>query len=128
MENRDYSGRGWLLVLAVILGVAALSFIPSTKVFGLTTEKVDILADLRAIEVDEAVAVPVDYVADFEHLESELAAVEAEADSLQKAAPASLRWIAVEEQIPERRILLSDDVKSSQCHKLFLTSWRHQQT
>ena len=111
MENRDYSGRGWLLVLAVILGVAALSFIPSTKVFGLTTEKVDILADLRAIEVDEAVAVPVDYVADFEHLESELAAVEAEADSLQKAAPASLRWIAVEEQIPERRILLSDDVK-----------------
>ena len=112
MENRDYSGRGWLLVFAVIIGVAALSFIPSAKVFGLTTEEVDILADLRPFNQDEAAAVPVDYVADFELLESELAAVEAEAqDSTQLAAPASLRWIAVEDVAPERQLLLSEQVK-----------------
>ena len=107
MENRDYSGRGWLLVLAIVIGVAALSFVPSTKVFGLTTEEVDILSDLRPFNQDEAAAVPVDYVADFEHLESELAAVE-QADSMQTTEPASLRWIAVEDVAPERRLLLSE--------------------
>ena len=110
MENRDYSGRGWLLVLAIVIGVAALSFVPSTKVFGLTTEEVDILSDLRPFNQDEAAAVPVDYVADFEHLESELAAVE-QADSMQTTEPASLRWIAVDDVAPERRLLLSEDVK-----------------
>lgn len=109
MEQKDYSGRGWLLVFAVIVGVAALSFIPSAEVFGLTTEEVDILADLRPIEDDEAAAVPVDYVADFEYLESELAAVEEEAkDSLNNP---TLSWIAVEETIPQHQMLRSDQVK-----------------
>jgi hypothetical protein len=111
MENRDYSGRGWLLLFAVVLGVAALSFIPSTKVFGLTTEEVDILADLRPFDQDAAAAVPVDYEADFELLESELAAIEAETDSLELIAPSSLRWIAVEDVAPERKLLLSEDIK-----------------
>lgn len=109
MEQRDYSARGWLLVFAVIVGVAALSFIPSVDVFGLTTKETDILADLRPIEDDEAAAVPVDYVADFEYLESELAAVEQEAkDTLNNP---TLRWIAVPETMPERQILRSDEVK-----------------
>lgn len=111
MENRDYSARGWLLVLAIVIGVAALSFIPSTKVFGLTTEEVDILSELRPFNQDEAAAVPVDYVADFEHLEAELAAVEAIVDSMELRAPSSLRWIAVADSMPERRLLLSDDLK-----------------
>ena len=111
MENRDYSVRGWLLVLAIVIGVAALSFIPSTKVFGLTTEEVDILSELRPFNQDEAAAVPVDYVADFEHLEAELAAVEAIVDSMELRAPSSLRWIAVADSMPERRLLLSDDLK-----------------
>lgn len=111
MENRDYSARGWLLVLAIVIGVAALSFIPSTKVFGLTTEEVDILSELRPFNQDEAAGVPVDYVADFEHLEAELAAVEAIVDSMELRAPSSLRWIAVADSMPERRLLLSDDLK-----------------
>lgn len=111
MENRDYSARGWLLVLAVIVAVAALSFLPSAKVFGLTTEEVDILSELRPFNQDEAAAVPVDYVADFEHLERELAAVEAVVDSMELRAPSSLRWIVVEDSIPERPTLISEDLK-----------------
>ena len=113
MENRDYSARGWLLVLAVIVGVAALSFLPSAKVFGLTTEKVDILADLRPFNEEEAAAVPVDYIADFEHLENELAAIEeAEIEESEElVAPASLRWIATSDVAPERKRLMSEDIK-----------------
>ncbi len=111
MENKDFYLRGWCLLLAVIMGVAALSFIPSTNVFGLETEKVDILADLRCVEESEAAAVPVDYVADFEYLESQLAMVKEESDSLEESNPARLEWIAVEESMPQREMLRSDMIK-----------------
>ena len=111
MEQKDYSGRGWWLLLAVILGISAMSFVPSTKVFGLTTEEVDILSSLRPFD-DEGAAVPVDYVADFDYLESELTAFEAEVqDSLSSEPEASLRWIVEESVAPERELLMSDRVK-----------------
>lgn len=117
MENKDYSVRGWCLLFAIIVGVAALSFIPSANVFGLETEKVDILSELRAEADAEAAAVPVDYVADFEHLESQLAAVEA-ADSATNENPARLEWIVAKESFPQRELMRSDMIKPKKSSKL----------
>lgn len=111
MENRDYSLRGWCLLFAVIVGVAALSFIPSANVFGLECEKVDILADLRPTADKEAAAVPVDYVADFEQLESQLAKVEEVEDSVAKSNPARIEWIVAEQEVAPREMLRSDMIK-----------------
>ena len=117
MENKDYSLRSWLLLLSVIIGVAALSLVPATNVFGLETEEVDILADLRP-EDDTKAAVPVDYVADFEQLESQLASVETlKADSLIEKNPARLEWIAYEESTPQREMLRSDMIKPARSSK-----------
>lgn len=110
-QNRDFYNRGWWLLVAVILCVSAMSLVPSVKVFGLTTERVDILSALRPFD-DESSAVEVEYVADFEHLESELAQLEAEEqDSLSTEPEASLRWIVEQSVAPEREILLSERVK-----------------
>ena len=110
-QNRDFYNRGWWLLVAVILCVSAMSLVPSVKVFGLTTERVDILSALRPFD-DESSAVEVEYVADFEHLESELAQLEAEEqDSLAAEPEASLRWIVEQSVAPEREILLSERVK-----------------
>lgn len=118
MENKDYSLRSWCLLLAVIVGVAALSLVPAANVFGLETEEVDILADLRPMDETEAAAVPVDYVADFEHLESQLATVEQiSSDSLTAKNPARLEWIAYEESIPQREMLRSDMIKPNRSSK-----------
>ena len=117
MNNKDYSLRGWCLLLAVIIGVAALSFIPSANVFGLETEKVDILSDLRPANNTEAAAVPVDYVADFEHLESQLATVTENKDSLDKSSPARLEWIALKQSTPQREMLHSDMIKPQRSSK-----------
>ena len=103
--------RGWCLLFAVIVGVAALSFIPSANVFGLECEKVDILADLRPATDKEAAAVPVDYVADFEHLESQLAKVEEVEDSVAKSNPARIEWIVAEQEVAPREMLRSDMIK-----------------
>ena len=111
MENKDYFFRGWLLLLAVTVVVAALSFLPSANIFGLECEKVDILADLRSDANKEAAAVPVDYVADFEHLESQLAKVEEVKDSVAKSNPARIEWIVREQKIAPREMLRSDMIK-----------------
>lgn len=111
MENKDYSLRGWLLLLAVVIGVAALSFIPSANVFGLECEKVDILADLRAVDEADAAAVPVDYVADFEHLERELALVDENEEEATEENTARLEWIVAEQEIAPREMLRSDQIK-----------------
>ena len=106
------------MLLAVIVGVAALSLVPAANVFGLETEEVDILADLRPLDETEAAAVPVDYVADFEHLESQLATVEQiNSDSLTAKNPARLEWIAYEESIPQREMLRSDMIKPNRSSK-----------
>ena len=60
--------------LAVILGVAALGFIPPFKLFGMTMERVDILSALR--DSDASLDLEEDYTADFELLEQEIAVAE----------------------------------------------------
>ena len=70
MKKSDYTLRGWLLSLFVVVGVVALGAIPSTELFGMQFNRVDILSLLRHdASADEAV----EYTADIERLEQELA-------------------------------------------------------
>ncbi len=100
-----------MLLLAVIVGVAALSFIPSVNVFGLETERVDILADLRPVEEIDAAANEEDYAADFEQLENVLASVENAADSAAVDNNARIEWIVAKENLPQRELMRSDMIK-----------------
>ena len=94
MEKKDYSLRGWLLLLAVIVAVAALNFVPSAKVFGLTTKTVDILSELRPVEEADPEAGEAEYDASFAllKLEQELAE-QNEQDSVKQLAPTRYEWI-----------------------------------
>ena len=74
--------------LAVILGVAALGFIPPFKLFGMNMERVDILSALRNSDASHDLVE--DYTADFDLLEQELAEAEAqicEVDTLPEPIP-----------------------------------------
>ena len=89
--------------LAVILGVAALGFIPPFKLFGMNMERVDILSALR--DSDASLDLEEDYTADFELLEQEIAVAEAHiSDTATIAEPIPVRyeWI-VEHATKERR-------------------------
>ena len=114
MEKKDYSFRGWLLLLAVIVAVAALSFVPSVKVFGLTTEKVDILSDLRPVEEQEESENEAEFDANlsFIELEQELAAAQVEVvDSLQNLPPVRYEWIVAADSIPAPKEVLIERMK-----------------
>ena len=114
MEKKDYSHRGWLLLLTVIIAVAALSFVPSAKVFGLTTETVDILSELRPVEEADPEAGEAEYSADlaFIKLEQDLATAEAEvADSIKNLAPVRYEWIVKADSLPARKEINSEQLK-----------------
>lgn len=114
MEKKDYSFRGWLLVLTLIVAVAALSFVPSVKVFGLTTETVDILSDLRPVEEAEVSEKEAEFDASlsFIELEQELAATQVEVvDSSQNIPPVRYEWIVVPDTISVRKEIISEHIK-----------------
>lgn len=73
-QKSNYMFRGWLLSLAVALGVVALGFIPPVELCGMSLGRADILASLLGAPAEE---MPVEYEADIERLEMELAALEA---------------------------------------------------
>lgn len=113
MDKKDYSYRGWLLLLAVIVATAALNFIPPTEVFGLNTKQVDILSQLRAEEGgDNAESEPAEFQPNFEALEQQLAAAEVEiADSLQMVAPIRYEWIVAADTLNHSRELFSEHLQ-----------------
>ena len=112
MKNRDYAYRGWVLVLAVILAMGGLSFVPSFKVFGLTTKPMDLLSDLREKSEVEAESDATSYDANFALLEQELEAAQtATADSLQKVAPVRYDWIVAKDSLPQPLELFSEHLK-----------------
>ncbi len=80
MKREDYTLRGWLMSLVVAVGVICLGLIPPFEVFGLRTERVDILSALRPAEVaiDDAIA-------EMEVIDSEVA--RANLDSMLLATP-----------------------------------------
>lgn len=89
--------RTALFVFAVVIGVVALGFAPTFTLFGMETEHVDIFSELRAkdVYVDEQV----EYVADFELLEAEIARAEAhiaDTSTLAEPIPVRYEWIVEE--------------------------------
>ncbi len=96
--------------LAVILGLVALGFVPSFKIFGMEFERVDILSQLRAEEVAEDASHS--YTADFDLLEQELAEAEAqicEVDTLPEPIPVRYEWIVESRGSNSRAALRSED-------------------
>ena len=96
--------------LAVILGLVALGFVPSFKIFGMEFERVDILSQLRAEEIAEDMSH--NYTADFDLLEQELAEAEAqicEVDTLPEPIPVRYEWIVESRGSNNRAALRSED-------------------
>ena len=98
MKNRDSAPRIVWFTLAVIVGVVGLGFVPQFSLFGMTIERVDILSELRDGAADELV----EYEADIERLEQELAAmsvveeVVVAQDTLPELPPVRYEWVAGE--------------------------------
>ena len=96
--------------LVVILGLVGLGFVPSFKIFGMEFERVDILSELRTVEITEDAAHA--YTADFDLLEQELAVVEAqicEIDTLPEPIPVRYEWIVQSTRSNHRTALRSED-------------------
>ena len=103
-RDRNSTFRAWLLTLAVVLGMVGVGFIPAADILGIELQRVDILADIKGAN-DE----PVEYEADIERLEMELAAMgESEEvvaiDTLPELPSVRYEWIAVESAPYERRV------------------------
>lgn len=100
--------------LAVIVGVVGLGLIPPFELWGMSFERVDVLSELRADDNGEEAVV--EYTADIERLEEELASMsEAKpevdiVDSLPEPAPVRYEWIVQEEPMVKRRQLTSAEV------------------
>lgn len=107
MSDKNYIVKGWLLTLAVAMGVVALGYIPAVEVFGLELGRVDVFSSLRAEPLTEEV---VEYEADMERLEQELAMAEATADTLQYVVPQRYEWV-VSRTEHQPRTLHSCDIR-----------------
>ena len=68
-----------IVTVLVAAGLLGLGFAPSFELFGVEFKSVDILSSLRPVPAEE---MPVEYKADFDRLEAELAAVEESADTV----------------------------------------------
>ena len=110
--HSDISPRlGWF-TLAVIIVMIALGVVPQFELFGMRFERVDILSELRENENEV-----VEYEADIERLEQELAAMEIldtlpVVDSLSLLPPVRYEWIVEEETCHKRVSLRSADIKA----------------
>lgn len=99
--------------LAVVVGTVGLGFIPPFELQGMSFARVDMLSSLRAETGGDDV--PVEYEADIERLEMELAAMDAEpavevVDTLPEPVPVRYEWIVAEEPMVKRRVPLSTEV------------------
>lgn len=110
--HSDISPRlGWF-TLAVIIVMIALGVVPQFELFGMRFDRVDILSELRENENEV-----VEYEADIERLEQELAAMEIldtlpVVDSLSLLPPVRYEWIVEEETCHKRASLRSADIKA----------------
>ena len=112
MNRSDRSSRvGWF-TLSVVLGVMALALIPPFELFGMLTARVDLLSELRAESLaDEA---PMEYTADIERLEQELATMEvvdsaAIVDRLPEPPVTRYEWSLAAPATQEHRPLRSEE-------------------
>ncbi len=75
MRKRNSLFRGWLTTLCVAAGVCATALIPPTEVFGVKLHRTNILSELSHFESDESDNL-VEYEADIERLEEQIAMIE----------------------------------------------------
>ncbi|MBQ3174096.1 MAG: hypothetical protein IJB56_07320 [Alistipes sp.] len=113
MKRKSCTSRMLWFTLAVVVGTVGLGFIPPFELWGMSFERVDMLSDLRADIAGEDVVV--EYEADIERLEQELAAMDVEPavdviDTLPEPIPVRYEWIVAEEPMVKRRVLRSDEV------------------
>lgn len=111
MIKPDYSRRFVWLSAAVIAGLAALWYVPSFELFGMSVERVDILSQLRPQQQNAPEMV--EYSANIERLEQELAvhdAVMRGEDTLINPTPLCYEWIVKKAESAKREKLHSESL------------------
>lgn len=118
MNLKNSTLRAWFLTLFVTMGIIGAGFIPAAEIFGITLQPVDILSDIK--EPSEGA---VEYEADIERLEMELAAL-AEAsdtiaiDTLPELPPVRYEWLADKRAGYERRVPTIERLKPDTTHRI----------
>ena len=112
MGKRDSAPRLVWFTLSVVVATLGLGLVPQFELFGMCFERVDLLSELRADENEV-----VEYEADIERLEQELAALQqpdtlAIVDSLPELPPLRYEWI-VESVVPSLWAVLPHRPSSS---------------
>lgn len=112
MNRSDRSSCvGWF-TLSVVLGVMALALIPPFELFGMLTARVDLLSELHAESLADEVSM--EYTADIERLEQELATMEvvdsaAIVDRLPEPPVTRYEWSLAAPATQEHRPLRSEE-------------------
>ena len=123
MEKRDCSSRlGWF-TLAVIIAMLAIGFVPQFELFGMHLNRVDIFSELRANDGEV-----IEYEADIERLEKELAAMTQldtlqEVDSLPINPPVRYEWIV--EELSDTTVVLVPSLWNVLPHRPSSSRLRH---
>ncbi|MBQ5828609.1 MAG: hypothetical protein IIW45_00160, partial [Alistipes sp.] len=104
MKLKNSSLRAWFLTLFVTMGIIGAGFIPAAEIFGITLQPVDILSDIK--EPSEGA---VEYEADIERLEMELAALAEVSDTIAidtipELPPVRYEWLVDKRASYERRV------------------------
>lgn len=113
MKKTDYTPRFVWLTLVVAIGAVLLGLIPPFELLGMNLGRVDMLSELRggAALGDDVV----EYEADIERLEQELAAMATPVveivDTMPEPLPVRYEWILEAETAPEKIVLRSEDVR-----------------
>lgn len=112
MSKKDCTSRLVWYTLAVVVAMVGIGLVPEFELFGMRFAKVDIFSELRAADGDV-----VEYQADIERLEQELAALTTPdtlvvADSLPPTPPVRYEWIVSEAQQGESRVRSSEELRS----------------
>ena len=118
MKLKNSTLRAWFLTLFVTMGIIGAGFIPAAEIFGITLQPVDILSDIK--EPSEGA---VEYEADIERLEMELAALAEVSDTiaidtLPELPPVRYEWLADKRASYERRVPTIDQLKPDTTHRI----------
>lgn len=118
MKLKNSTLRAWFLTLFVTMGIIGAGFIPAAEIFGITLQPVDILSDIK--EPSEGA---VEYEADIERLEMELAALAEVSDTiaidtLPELPPVRYEWLADKRAGYERRVPTIELLKPDTTHRI----------
>lgn len=118
MKLKNSTLRAWFLTLFVTMGIIGAGFIPAAEIFGITLQPVDILSDIK--EPSEGA---VEYEADIERLEMELAALAEVSDTiaidtLPELPPVRYEWLADKRAGYERRVPTIEMLKPDTTHRI----------